>query len=673
MAAGSEAEGSGVAQGGLLLMVPGEAEGQGPLPAVRQVWGDQVLVGVLRWDSVGGIVGLSPELGAQTYLVTANGFVVSAEGVRSLLPGDAPLPAAGGTLPDGVARVLAGESGSGAYEDLEGVPVFGAYHWSPELGGGLLAEVPQDESLVAGDTLTAVVVGATLAVALMTAAIAAVVTRRITRPIVQLTETAAWMARGDLSQQVPVVRKDEIGVLARAFNRMAEELQVLYGNLEAKVNERTQQLEEANRHTGYYVMQLAISAEVARVASSIRDLDLLLHTVIKLIGQAFELHYASIYLLDESGEWAEWQVGSTRAVPDSRRVAVGGPTLVGRAAAEGVRLVRHYGEEGEGRTKGPVMCQMVVPLRLQERMLGVLDLQSADADVFGESDQLAYRSLADQISIAIENARAYALERETVRRLKELDRIQNRFLTNMSHALRTPLNSVIGFSRVMLKGLDGPLTDVQRDDLEAIHESGRQLLGLINDMLELSQLDLGVAPFSPAEVDLAEIAEGVLVTAKALARGKPVQIEEDIPADLPVLYTDGQRVRQVILALLSNAVKFTEEGRICLRISADRALEAAGPDQRVTISVSDTGTGIPEAAWGEIFADRRYTGAQTDGDVPGFGLVIGKRVVERLGGEIWVDSEEGVGSTFAFSLPIRPNGGQGKVLNGALSRGASKQ
>jgi signal transduction histidine kinase len=220
------------------------------------------------------------------------------------------------------------------------------------------------------------------------------------------------------------------------------------------------------------------------------------------------------------------------------------------------------------------------------------------------------------------------------------------------------LNSIIGFSRVMLKGLDGPLTDVQRDDLDAIYESGRQLLGLINDMLELSQLDLGVAPFSPSEVDLAEIAEGVLVTAKALARGKPVQIREDIPADLPALYTDGQRVRQVILALLSNAVKFTEEGSICLRISADRALEGAGTDRRVTISVSDTGTGIPEAAWGEIFADRRYTGVQTEGDVSGFGLVIGKRVVERLGGEIWVDSEEGVGSTFAFTLPLQLKNGQ---------------
>jgi signal transduction histidine kinase len=258
--------------------------------------------------------------------------------------------------------------------------------------------------------------------------------------------------------------------------------------------------------------------------------------------------------------------------------------------------------------------------------------------------------LADQISVAIENARAYAIERETVRRLRELDRIQLQFLTNMSHALRTPLNSIIGFSRVMLKGLDGPLTDMQQDDVEAVYESGRQLLGLINDMLELSQLDLGMAPFSPSEVDLAEIVEGVLVTAKALARGKPVQIKEDIPADLPHLYTDGQRVRQVILALLSNAVKFTDEGSICLQIRAG----VAETDSRVTISVSDTGTGIPEAAWAEIFADRRYSGAQMGEDVPGYGLVIGKKVVEKLGGQIWLESKEGEGSTFTFTLPIEP-------------------
>jgi signal transduction histidine kinase len=288
---------------------------------------------------------------------------------------------------------------------------------------------------------------------------------------------------------------------------------------------------------------------------------------------------------------------------------------------------------------------MAVPLRIRGRLLGVLDLQSTRPDDFDDNDQMVYQSLADQISIAIENARAYAVERETVERLRELDRIQSEFLTNMSHALRTPLNSIIGFSRVVLKELDGPLTDLQRTDLTTVYESGRQLLGLINDMLELTHLDLGTAPFSIGPVDLAEIVEGVMATAEALARSKPVQLYQEIPADLPTLHTDGQRVRQVILALLTNAVKYTHEGSIWLRVTA------AG--EHITISVNDTGMGIPREEQERILSDSRHGGSDDGETVPGFGLAISKRVVEKLGGQIWVQSEEGVGSTFTFTLPIR--------------------
>jgi signal transduction histidine kinase len=267
---------------------------------------------------------------------------------------------------------------------------------------------------------------------------------------------------------------------------------------------------------------------------------------------------------------------------------------------------------------------------------------------------VVYQSLADQISIAIENARAYAAERETVQRLRELDRIQSQFLTNMSHALRTPLNSIIGFSRVLLKEFDGPLNEMQRADLEAIYESGRQLLGLISDMLELSRLELGVAPFSQSDVELAEIIEGVMATARALARGKPVQLYEEVPAGLRI-YTDGQRVRQVILALLANAVKFTDRGSIHLRVVAD--------DREVTISVEDTGMGIPredrerilsDAGYGEPDADDAPSSGLGKARHPGFGLAISKRVVARLGGRIWVESTEGEGSTYTFTLPINP-------------------
>jgi signal transduction histidine kinase len=404
--------------------------------------------------------------------------------------------------------------------------------------------------------------------------------------------------------------------------------------------------------------------------------------VAELIGNAFELHYAAIYLLDDAGSMeptgagvpvlelaAEWAVCQAGSMPRPERHRVGDDTLIGRVASDGKRRLVRAVKPGPAQSlpaadslpvalEPPVVCELAVALRTRQKVLGVLDLQSVYPDVFDANDQMVYQSLADQISIAIENARAYAVERETVKRLRELDRIQAEFLTNMSHALRTPLNSIIGFSRIMLKGLDGPLSDLQRTDLVAIHQSGRQLLGLINDMLELSHLELGTAAFSLATVDLAEIIEGVMATARALARGKPVLLYQDVPADLPPLHTDGQRVRQVILALLTNAVKNTGDGSVHLCV--------VPKDGRIIISVSDTGVGIPQAERDRLFSDSDHgegqgransrSGASSpDGeDVPDFGLAISKRVIEKLGGQIWLESKEGVGSTFTFTLPTKP-------------------
>ncbi len=150
------------------------------------------------------------------------------------------------------------------------------------------------------------------------------------------------------------------------------------------------------------------------------------------------------------------------------------------------------------------------------------------------------------------------------------------FLTNMSHALRTPLTSIIGFSRLMLKELDGPLTELQRTDLAAIHEGGQQLLELINDMLELSDLELETAPMAVDEVNLTEMVDGVMATARALALNKPVELIDEVADNLPTLYTDGRRVRRVLLALMSNAVRITDEGSIRLSATAGDGLVTIG-------------------------------------------------------------------------------------------------
>ena len=256
------------------------------------------------------------------------------------------------------------------------------------------------------------------------------------------------------------------------------------------------------------------------------------------------------------------------------------------------------------------------------------------------------QAVGRQIAVAMENIRLYQEAVETAERLQEVDRLKTQFLANMSHELRTPLNSIIGFSRVILKGIDGPITDLQKQDLEAIHASGQHLLGLINDILDISKIEAGKMELAFEPVDLKEIIRGVMSTAIALVKDKPVELQQAVADDLPLIQGDARRLRQVVLNLVSNACKFTDEGFV--RVSA----EVDG--DMVKVAVTDSGIGIPPDKIGTIFeaftqADaspsRKYGGT-------GLGLTISRQLVELHGGTMWVESVVGEGSTFTFTIPI---------------------
>jgi CheY-like chemotaxis protein/two-component sensor histidine kinase len=212
--------------------------------------------------------------------------------------------------------------------------------------------------------------------------------------------------------------------------------------------------------------------------------------------------------------------------------------------------------------------------------------------------------------------------------------------------LRTPLNSIIGFSRVMLKGIDGPLTEMQETDLTSIYNSGQHLLSLINSILDMSKIEAGKMDLSFEAVDLHPILKTAISTTTALIKDSPIELHTDIPDSLPAVRADAQRVRQILINLFSNAAKFTEEGTI--------RLQAEAGSEFVTISVHDTGIGISEEAQQQLFvpfqqvdpsATRRAGGT-------GLGLAICRRFVQLHGGDIWLESEPGAGSTFSFTLPI---------------------
>ncbi len=305
-------------------------------------------------------------------------------------------------------------------------------------------------------------------------------------------------------------------------------------------------------------------------------------------------------------------------------------------------------------TDGQRESLLIAPITLREEVIGALGLQDEGVLREWSEDELALiQAVTEQMAIAIENVRLFeeterrAIELERVaEKLRETDRFRAQFLANMSHELRTPLNSIIGFSRVILKGIDGPLTDMQRMDLEAIYNNGQHLLNLINDILDMSKIEAGKMELVIENVDLNVLIKGVMSTSKALVKDKPIELRLEVESDLPIIRADSTRVRQIILNLMSNAAKFTEEGSITLRAWHD--------DEMVYISVTDTGEGIPEDKMPLLFEEFRqidYSSTRRAGGT-GLGLPISRYFVEMHGGEIWVESEVGVGSTFTFSLPI---------------------
>lgn len=553
----------------------------------------------------------------------------------------------------GIEAVLSGQSGAGSYDNHRGEPVIGAYRWLPLLNMGLLIEQAEDAALEASNDLAIALIGTTLGMVLLTAIIAAAVTRRITLPIVHLTATAVQIAAGDLEQKVPAARHDEIGILARAFNVMTTKLRLLYEDLEQKVRERTQQLEAANAEIRYQAMQLAISAEVGRVVTSILDRDILPSRVVELIRDSFEAYFVAIYFVDENGEQAVLQA------------ATGGlgehlESIEHRLDLEHNHLVSHAIRNLEPQTSAGASldhrinrrlfphtrAELAVPLKIGERIIGALDVHSTQADAFDGNEVMVLETLSGQVVVALENARIYDMERQAAEQLRDLDKLRRRFLSNMSRELRMPLNNIIGFSRVILKGIDGPTTDLQREDLHAIHDSGQQLLVLINDILDIAQIEAGEMELSIQPVDFGMLAHSVIPTISALLEGKDIEFQHDICPSLPCVLADPHRLRQVLVKLLSNAVKFTQEGEIKLRVWPN--------ENQIFASVMDSGMGIPDADREKVFEMFRQLSQPVESSTrgTGLGLTFSKEIVEMHGGRIWLDSIDGEGTAFTFTLPI---------------------
>jgi signal transduction histidine kinase len=300
-------------------------------------------------------------------------------------------------------------------------------------------------------------------------------------------------------------------------------------------------------------------------------------------------------------------------------------------------------------------ASIVVPLKVDRKLIGILLLgEKLSGEIF-DGDELELLSvLASQAAVALENGRLYEELGASNVRLAEASRHKSRFLAGMSHELRTPLNSITGFSKLLLNRVDGDLTPLQTTYVQSIHTSGTHLLQLINGVLDMARIEAGKLEVHREPVTVTGLVDECVESARALAEGKALRIEADLPPDLPPVDGDRTKLKQVLLNLLSNAIKFTPSGRVVVRVRREAAV--------LHVMVADTGPGISQADLPRLFEPfTRLDGAARDAAGTGLGLMLSKRFVEMHRGRIWVESREGQGSTFHFTLPAVPQPAEGLV------------
>jgi PAS domain S-box-containing protein len=453
--------------------------------------------------------------------------------------------------------------------------------------------------------------------------------------------------------------------------------------MEQELHRKTQDLEQTNN-------QLMMLQNISNALNSAMDQSHILHIVTRAIVETFDFIEPLIFTFSEDGKFLELTDCFLTEQVKKEVKALSGIHLTDFAIPlthdpltslfereepfvtdDPEKFLQYFGDDPRIKEIGiPLIerleleCMAVIPLEADDTPLGLL--------VVGSNHPITGKIMEDlngflkQASLAISKAQLYkrlqnankqlvemtdTLERKVIERTAQLARantLKSDFLASMSHEFRTPLNSILSFTDILLLGLDGPVTTEQVEDLKLIKESGMDLLALVNNILDLSKIEAGELEFQLSHVDITEIIDTVISQLMVKAVEKGIGLRSSVPPDLPRIVADESRLKQIVRNLVANAIQFTEKGEVVIGVNPDKS----GKRNDTVFWVRDTGIGIPEKDFRVIFEKfRQSRNKQKVERGTGLGLSVCKELVELHGGKIWIESERGKGSTFFFSIP----------------------
>jgi len=416
--------------------------------------------------------------------------------------------------------------------------------------------------------------------------------------------------------------------------------------------------------------ELAFLFDVTTAATAADTLKDALQAITERLADSMETLTAAIYLPQKYTDAKKnvktlmkptALVGGDQPISELSEVAVGdSENLIGIVASTlQSQIVPNIAREVRyAPISSAAQSAIMVPISSGSELVGMVILEDESPNAYDNDTLTLMLTLGGSLAAVIQNTLLVDRLQSSNEQLREIDRLKSQFLANMSHELRTPLNSIIGFSRIMLKGIGGTLSELQEQDLTTIYNSGQHLLRLINDILDQAKIEANEMTVKSAYFDVKPTVEGVKSIAIGLMKDKTLQLIVEVAPNMPQAYADEFRTRQILLNLMSNAIKFTEEGSVTLRVYATSLDD--GQTTVIRADVIDTGHGIDEKDMPILFEQFRQIDNSLTRTVggTGLGLPISKAFAELQGGRLFVESRVGEGSVFSVIFPTKPLDGK---------------